>query len=1582
MTDEQLLALLEQKAPEELTPEEIDILRTRLQESPAIREALAGQLEIDTYLATALARPGKITPEQILARQSSDASFSRLLLLVLLLVIPIVGLSSAVLWNAVSPSISSLPEDAASTTETDENSDKSGESNDPSESPADNKKNNDATDDPDANSPSVTPSPDKNPDTAPQPAPEPPAAPAPPPKPLLPWQKTVDAVGPFPKMSEVSFRDFDTEKKLPLAADLRPWFASVAGSNHRLSETTTNRGRCGQLEGLARLESPWLEDSALRLSLENYNDLQIHFFHAEHGVTLFYYEDQGYRWAAYTSQRDGNKPRPKSQTFALTSTDDDRNRRSEIRQGGPIEIRYRDGQIILSRGDIPLVTAPLPGPPNDVYFDGRCAFYGIQLVRTVDDPVPLHAPPTAITINDPEKLAWQVASPRPDPKPEDLERYQKFLPQPVAGGGVRLSADKPPHRLNYFAPLPQHVLGEVVLELDNVGPGTGVYLARPEGKAHEVLRFLKNRRGDCPLVARQRGWEAEWEAEFHPYAEKPLAAVQPHCFVKLNYGCGTVRWSVSSDGKSWATLEPPNDNLPGEVIGIGLEIPQDTPNTGITIKNIQLREFTGLTQLADKELLAKVPHVGDLPSFAAWQSAMFASQPAGVQLEVWRRTFAVDTLAQGLNNRVAFMVLEGLLDDPALTSLPIDKQLMALSDTAMMTHDLRSDQSMRRGLPRRLIDLALSRLSTDGVGVFEQVSQVGLSFPINSWHQQDNDASELYRQLFCHAVYQSSPAEILSLCDRFRFYHTDEQATLVPWAESVALRSRVDGGGEGLTRLKDGWRHPLMEQLSKDTYSRLTEIQSVIDSQAWEDAARMITAVDPESAPGVAPYFGDRNLLASIPVAIELMLADHPPLREVLSRNFAPLAKLRLAQAMAQGSAPQVELAAVQFSATDSAAEAHQWLGDRALASGWFDRARLQYERARTLNPSLSTTLSPRIRLAAAMLGESAESPVTADVRFGEVSLSAGEFETMIGQMIARGDQGLSPIARPAIEIPAPSSYQVNLRARLDGPVGDRPTEEQGARTNQNRAPWVDLQLDQVVDGNTLFVSNRFQVAAYDLANNGSRLWQSQSPPGPMQAAQKLPGIAFRPLVTSDRILVRMHYGDSPQLCCLEKSSGKLLWNTVAADRQRFISDPLLLQGRLGILGLAPLEQDEAAVQWLVIDPTSGQILSTHELLRIRSVWLARQECEVVADLDQAIVSLGGVVAAFDPRGQVRWMRRQTTMPPEEDSSWILQRFQPPLVDGDLVYVAQPGVRELLALERSSGRLRWSRVLPSLIGISGIAAGKLITEQTTGLLALDLATGAEAWKFEEPRMHPRVMLSPTSILIASRFVPTGTDRPRANRLTWIDPATGRAVRTSSLAGLDDDEPRIGPMLSRGDRLWLWFGKSQHDPARDFVELIPSGPASAYPAKDPAHYAWQQRLPRELLESTALLDSPLMLFAAEAGDRTGVVAEAHGRNQLVGLRGSTTQPVIFAMPRSALSAGKKLRIEGARDGGFEGKLIIRSGDKVLSEVVVTDAAFADRWITTEVDLSAVSEGPEWITVEWLQTGGNASAWYLSKLQLIP
>ncbi len=1579
MTDEQLLALVEQKAPEELTLEEIELLRSRLETSPAIREALAAQLEVDTKLSVVLARSTKLTPEQILARQPSLAQGnSRVVLIALLLVIPIVGLSGAILWNVIAPSIASVDSADDPAKETNESDADQPETADDktaaaaSSGDAENSASQPASGQPSGPTPPRAENAPGNPAPA---ATSEPVKPAPPP---LPWQAVIDAQGPLPPLSEVAFRQFDTEKKLPLTADVRPWFAAVPGMNHRIADTNTQRGKCAQLEGIARLLSPWTNDSALRLSLENYNQLQIHCYSGSAGVTLYYYEDQSYKWAAYTHTRDGNKPRPKSQSFTLTSTDDERNRRSEIRHGGPIELRYRNGQIILSRGDVQLITAPLPTAPDDVYFDGRVAFHGIELVRTEGDPRPLHSAPVALAIEKPAELTWQFANPSKTPSQEDLEWAAKFMPQPVAGGGIRLSADNPERRLNYVALLPRPVLGEVVLQLADIGPGTGVFLGRADGKSHEVLRFLKNKRGDCPLVARLRGWETEWEADFYPYTERPLAATQTACFVKLNYGCGSVRWSLSADGKSWATVDVPHENQPGEVMSIGLEIPQKTPKTGITIQRIELREFTGLTQLAQADLLAKVPHVGDLTTYAQWQAALLASQPREVPLDAWRRTFAVATLAQGLTSKVSFPVLEGLLDDPLLATLPLEKQIAALSDAALMTSDFRNNQSMRRSVPQRFIDLAMREISRTGVQSFSEIRRASLSYSVNSWQQQEFDPSDLFRALLCHAVYEGNPADILMLSQQLRFYHTAERAPLLDWAESIALRSRVDASGEGLTRLKDGWRHPLIEQLSKDTYSRLTEIQSVIESEAWNDAARMITSIDPESAPGVAPYFGDRSLLASLPVAIDLMLADHPPLREALATQFAPLAKLRLAQATLSGNAPLVELAAVQFSGTDSAAEAHQWLGDRALASGWFERARLEYEQARARNPALAAELAPRIRLAAAMLGVEAEAPVTADVRFGDISMSASNYETMIREMIARGDRGLTAVAAPITDVPAPTSYTLKTQARLDGPAGERPNEEQGSRTNQNKVPWVDLQIEQVLDGNVLYVSNRFQLAAYDLSNNGTRLWQSQAPPGSMQAAQKLTGIPFRPVVTSDRIFIRMHYGDSPQLCCYEKSSGKLLWNTASPDRQRFISDPILLQGRLGVMGLSPLEQDEAVVTWQLVDWASGQIQSTHEIVRLRSIWLARQQCDVAADLDQAIASLGGIVVAFDPRGQVRWMRKQTTMPPEEDSSWVRQRFQPPLVVGDTAYIAQAGVRELLAVDRKTGRLRWSRVLPSLVGITGIAAGQLIAEESTGLTALDPATGRSVWTYDAPHMHPRVMLGAKLLLIATRYPLKENEKPRASRLIWIDAATGLPTQSAKLEGLDDDEPRIGLMQLRGDRIWLWSGKSQHDTTRDLVELTPSGPALPVVVLDPSTRAWQQRLAPELREATALLASPFQLLEAQAGDRTGLLAEAHGKSQVVALRGDTNNPILWSMPAAKLTGGKKLRLEAARDNGWEGKIILRCGDRVLQETVITDAAFPDRWVNLTADLSPAQVSTDWITLELLQTGGGASPWYFKTL----
>src|SRR5215208_1150668 len=100
MTDAELIALLEQKSPEELSLEEIELLHRRLVESDELRQTLLDQLQMETYLAEALSRV-ELSPEKIVARaqQLQSSSTGSTLLLVLLIGLPLLALSAVVLVN-------------------------------------------------------------------------------------------------------------------------------------------------------------------------------------------------------------------------------------------------------------------------------------------------------------------------------------------------------------------------------------------------------------------------------------------------------------------------------------------------------------------------------------------------------------------------------------------------------------------------------------------------------------------------------------------------------------------------------------------------------------------------------------------------------------------------------------------------------------------------------------------------------------------------------------------------------------------------------------------------------------------------------------------------------------------------------------------------------------------------------------------------------------------------------------------------------------------------------------------------------------------------------------------------------------------------------------------------------------------------------------------------------------------------------------------------------------------------------------------------------------------------------------------
>jgi hypothetical protein len=67
--------------------------------------------------------------------------------------------------------------------------------------------------------------------------------------------------------------------------------------------------------------------------------------------------------------------------------------------------------------------------------------------------------------------------------------------------------------------------------------------------------------------------------------------------------------------------------------------------------------------------------------------------------------------------------------------------------------------------------------------------------------------------------------------------------------------------------------------LNKETYNAVAEMNALLESAAFDDAARLIASLDAEMFQGVAPHVSDRRLLASLPTAVGMALDAWPDLR-------------------------------------------------------------------------------------------------------------------------------------------------------------------------------------------------------------------------------------------------------------------------------------------------------------------------------------------------------------------------------------------------------------------------------------------------------------------------------------------------------------------------------------------------------------------------------------------------------------------------------------------------------------------------------------------------------------------------------
>ncbi|HTN76815.1 MAG TPA: PQQ-binding-like beta-propeller repeat protein, partial [Pirellulaceae bacterium] len=1384
-----------------------------------------------------------------------------------------------------------------------------------------------------------------------------------------------------PSLADVYFDDFAIEKSLPQVPDLLRWFETVPNQQRRIGETYTKRGKCGELDGVFRLRAPWRENVSLRLALENYNRLRMHFYNGTSGTTLVYYQDEGFTWCAYrTTRKDDQTPLP--ETLAITATDHGRAQRSELRFGGPFDIRWQAGELLLSRGDVVLLRAPLKDPPQSVYFDGRVAFHGIALVPTKDALPQEVARPIAAEIDRPADLNWH----------HKLAGGAQVMKH--ADGSIELVADNAKEAGFISAPLGQIGLGEVIVELEGIAPGAGVFLSADKTRNLATVRFAKNNRANPPALAAQLRRDEYREGDLSDYRERPSMHISKHKqYVRLIGGAGTLRYALSSDGLHWAEWEEIETGQPAGATSLVLDYVPHTPGCRIKLNKITIRKLPTLMAQASATLLPDAPILTNLttPSIGQWLTEVSAQQPGNVNASEWRRTCAIRALAAGCDAELGQRLVRMLLDDAEARRLP-PQELLALYNEAFLLLDTRNNGALAQECWKRYFDLAQRAFRELGARPYSLVRQAAIASPVWFRHNYSVGDEPAIRLELVQLLYGGQWEEALRFCKQLRFYQQQQRVPLIDWAEAVAIRQLPGRTGVESTiqRQRSSWRPLLVEELSKDAYNAVAEMQAVLDSDAFDDAARMITSISPDAVAGVAPHGRDRQLLVSLPSAIRLAVRDYPQLQTVMNQKFGPLAELRVKQSINANNVGAVELAAVQFEATEAAAEAHRWLGDRALASGWFARAMAEYERAvQTATPNGKHDLLARMRLAAALQGVEFGAAVTRPVVLGEMSVSASEFEAIVADMRqanAGSAQLTTTTDKRVWPAPAPTGYEVAVRSRLDGLVGGDPNAEVTRDINNLRIGWCERQISTAVEGNLLYVSNRFQVAAYDL-NNGQRVWQSAQLPGNIQRSRDWTLIPMRPLITSRFIYARFLYGPGPTLACLDKATGKLLWNSEQRNNEFLVSDPLLVHNQLVGLTLTRSDQGQSQLQLTTFDAESGEPLAQRNLIRLNDVWWTRHGCEVTALDDAIVATLGGVTLCCDLGGNVRWIRKQISLPPEEEPGWVRQYFERPLFVARKAYLTQPGVRSIECVDPETGRLFWSRVLPNLESLIGHLDGKLLVRTENAFLALNANDGEILWQHERPPVFDAVLLGGAGgfVYVQKQNAKDRNDRFYP-RLVWLDPNTGASKGSFALPQLENNEPHFGPLLSHNDRLWSFSANGNNEANRELVELTPKAelpitPGSNVVQRDP----WNSNLDPALRTASERLLPNLALLTAGVNGESGQRDEAFGERDVLGLCTRPSQPILFASEISpAAGSQPKLKLRfNFRGDNVAAKMTVQCGSETVWSQTFDQNAQPQQWRDIDVDLSKLAgkTGTLVVRMEFTSPQGEMST-YWKRLEVTP
>jgi len=1430
MDEAALLAMIEEKNPEELGPEECAALLEAARSSPAIARACRERILLEQRLGEVLGHPG-LSVDAILARARGGGRAGRgsHVAFVYAVAISLLVALVAASWLLRPRSRDVAVVDASAqggTARRDvvvaEKAPGGGDEADaavpvvtltPHEKPVQQKT---APESAPADEPAAVT--DKKESVIPVAAAVPPAV-LPPLPPEDPWLESLRAAATMPK-GLVAFRPLLADP--PTVEVVKRWFAAVPGSASSFGAHQRGGRPAGGFKGIVRLLAPLEPDTSLQLAIHDWNGFRIHAWQGERGATLSASGAAG-PWAGYTTTRQGSKPVPHS--YALAATDAGRMQRTNPASPARLELRYAAGLLTLSRGDVRILDVPMASAPNEIYFEGFAEIAEVALVPA--SPLPI-----ATT-----RLGDRAAS-----LTSAGTVWDRVLPEGVTetrlpDGRLVVEArdNKQPGRV--MVRLPVGVPRGVVMQIDAFDPGTSVVAADAAGNPRLVLGFLANKHDKSLRQMEPIGAEGgQLEGDGRPH-ERPIAFVAPRTWVRFVHCGGALRVGTSPDGIHWAEFVHP-----GEVAAVGLLAAAHPSARRIVLGGVWAEPFPLVASLVpDGVRPPPSPLPGNVP-LANWRQAAVALKPAAIDERDWIRACAVWQLGGSTSPELAMALLELVWQESLSRAWSVEQRFDVLAELAMLTPAWNQQQAAE--IHTRYENFGL-RLADEGVPrTYSLVLPQSLAAPLISGQPQQNFPAWLARRELMEAIVSRS-GQVRETAARAQFYNLPGTPPVFAWAAATAQgvtpvlppepgRKKPKGQPRGRKGKGDGGlKYPLVLEATKEGISIAADIEAALSENALEDVGRALIGGLTLPPGELAPDVVDPDLTCSLPAFAVTLLHDNPRLQAAMAADFDDRGSLRLRQAVDSGDATILSAVATQYPGTPAAAEASLLLGDRELAAGRFAMARQRYAAARSGLPvRLASRLAVSDDLAAGLLGEAASSPAEGAVGIGTATLEAAVWNKLAAELRQERAAAL-PLGRAAktgtsvASLPAARDYAPAPRSRLEGEVGHGPGEVPGEfRRPTPSSPlreldWVARQVAAAVAGPRLLVSNRFQLASYD-AQSGQLQWRAGLA-NEVGHAHAFAGQPMRPIASQTHAFVRRLRPAGPALAAIRLADGAVEWELQPRPNEWFVaSDPIAVGDAL-LACTAQKATEGWTLSLATVDAAGGRLLGERTLSPMRDEWAAQgHDCQVAWAADGLAIACGGGLIACDSTGQIRWVRQEPWVPPAVDPLWRLQSPSPPLVADGRLYVVQPAEPAVTAIDATTGRAIWKRGFAGIrrvLGLVGTGDDRLlVAERSEGLVALSTRDGAIVWRHDVPELLDGCLVAAEGVLAVEQEPVTGTPAHRAV-LVWLDPR-GTVRRRSPLAGLEDQLPRVGPLVPAGDRLWTLFGRGPGDPTRDLVELTP------------------------------------------------------------------------------------------------------------------------------------------------------------------